>query len=71
MVMDTFGDGFGNGKLYLFDSKHYYHKYAPNCDENPITIEYCFDPNTMDEGHKLTASIHGYSLHHKWEVKRI
>jgi hypothetical protein len=25
----------------------------------------------MDEGHKLTASIHGYSLHHKWEVKRI
>ena len=68
MAMDTFGDGFGSANLYLFDSKQYYEKYAPNCEENPIMIEYCFDPNTMDDGHTLTATMSGLDPDHRWEV---
>ena len=68
MAMDTFGDGFGSGLFYVFDTHHIYEKYAATCDKNPVVVEYCFDPNSMEDGDSVSATLSGLNPSHKWEV---
>jgi hypothetical protein len=66
--MDTFGDGFDTGALYIYDSKHFYKKYASDCNQNPLIFEYCFDSSTSNIGDSVTITMTGFEPKHQWEV---
>ena len=66
--MDTFGDGFNTGKMFIFDDYNGKCSTAPDCDHNPVSQEYCFQPSLMKDGDSVTATVSGVNPKQRWEV---
>ena len=65
---DTFGDGWDGAKLHIYDTRTYYDKVAPDCHNNPIVVQYCFDPSISKDGDVVSATVFGIDPDYVWEV---
>ena len=66
--MDTFGDGWNAASFYSYDSKQRFRQVSSDCEENVIINEYCFDPNTAEDGDWVSATVFGYKATEPWEI---
>jgi len=66
-LMDTFGDGWNRGKFFIYDDKGYYHKETLTCENNPVILHYCFDPQTACDGDSVAVTVSGVDPRHPWE----
>ncbi len=67
---DLFGDGWGPAKLLLYSSYKGQTSFAPNCLHNPITIDYCFDDNSV-YGDYIIIKVVGFQPNNAWEVNKL
>lgn len=58
----------GGARLFQYDSSGLYSTYAPTCEENPMSFNYCFDPDTVEDGAYVIYIIHGYVIEFRNEI---
>ena len=68
-LYDTFGDGWNTCSLIIYDASLHYQILSPSCSQNPVSTSYCFQPELMQDGHQVTATVHGFQPTYPWEVR--
>eukprot|EP01041_Mallomonas_annulata_P005601 gene5601-11293_t len=68
LLVDSFGDGWESARLVAFGSRGSHRSYMLQCGHNRLFEEYCFTPESNNDGDYVVVSVLGFRVDRYWEI---